>query len=415
MSDDNSEKPAIRFAGFVDDWEQWKLESLGEFKNGMNFGKEAMGHGYPFVNLQNIFGRTIVDDSNLGLAESSDTQRKEYSLQKGDVLFIRSSVKPEGVGEAALIPYAFENTTYSGFIIRFRPTQEIDNFFKRVLFSTKSTRSQIMASATSSANTNINQEALQKIRIMLPPLPEQQKIGTFFVNLNWLITLYQREYDKTVNIKKAMLEKMFPKDGADRPEIRFAGFTGAWEQRKVGTLAELTFGGGTPTTSVVDYWTGDIPWIQSSDLTEHEVFGVEPKKYISEKGLNASATKLVPANSIAIITRVGVGKLALMPYSYTSSQDFLSLSGLKVDGLFAVYSLFKKLQSELHQVQGTSIKGITKDELLAKMILVPQTAEQQKIGAFFSALDRLITLREHKLQKLKSLKKAFLEKMFVSI
>jgi len=151
-----------------------------------------MGHGHPFVNLQNIFGRTVVDGLNLGLAESSDTQRKEYSLQKGDVLFIRSSVKPEGVGEAALVPYSLDNTTYSGFIIRFRPTLEMDDNFKQIVFSTTNARNQIMASATSSANTNINQESLQKITIMLPCIKEQSKIGGFFTTLDHLITLHQR-------------------------------------------------------------------------------------------------------------------------------------------------------------------------------------------------------------------------------
>lgn len=110
--------------------------------------------------------------------------------------------------------------------------------------------------------------------------------------------------------------------------------------------------------------------------------------------MNNSATQLVPENSIAIITRVGVGKLAFMPFSYTTSQDFLSLSKLNTEPFFTVYACYKKLQSELNAVQGTSIKGITKDELLAKIIMVPKYAEQQKIGVFFKQLDTLITLHQ---------------------
>lgn len=193
MSKNKRNVPKLRFPGFTGAWEQRKLGELGDLKNGMNFEKEAMGHGYPFVNLQNIFGRNVVDVSNLGFAESSDAQRKEYNLQKGDVLFIRSSVKPEGVGEAALVPHTLEDTTYSGFIIRFRQTIEIDNGFKQFVFSTKNVRSQIMASATSSANTNINQDALKEIQLMLPSLTEQSQIGMFFNQLDNLITLHQRE------------------------------------------------------------------------------------------------------------------------------------------------------------------------------------------------------------------------------
>ena len=132
-------------------------------------------------------------------------------------------------------------------------------------------------------------------------------------------------------------------------------------------------------------------------MTENELFGVTPKKHISHKGLVASATKLIPQNSIAIITRVGVGKLALMPFSYTTSQDFLSLSKLKIDECFAVYSLHKKMQGALNFLQGTSIKGITKEELLAKTIMVPFRTEQQKIGQFFANIDNLITLHQQKL------------------
>lgn len=168
----------------------------------------------------------------------------------------------------------------------------------------------------------------------------------------------------------------------------------AWEQRKLGEIAEKTYGGGTPTTSNESFWNGNIPWIQSSDIEEGKVFGVVPRKYITKDGLNKSATQLVPYNSIAIITRVGVGKLAYMPYSYTTSQDFLSMSQLKTEPFFTVYACYKKLQSELNAVQGTSIKGITKDELLAKSIMIPEYVEQQQIGALFNHLDTLITLHQ---------------------
>ncbi len=143
-----------------------------------------------------------------------------------------------------------------------------------------------------------------------------------------------------------------------------------------------------------------------------KLFGVTPRKHITQSGLNSSAAQLIPKNSIAIITRVGVGKLAFMPYSYATSQDFLSLSKLNTEPFFTVYSCYKKLQSELNSVQGTSIKGITKDELLSKTIMVPEYAEQQQIGVFFSNLDHLITLHQRKYEKLLKVKKSMLEKMF---
>ena len=206
---------------------------------------------------------------------------------------------------------------------------------------------------------------------------------------------------------------MIMQDNEKKPALRFKGFTDPWEQRKISELAEKTYGGGTPTTSNEAFWNGNIPWIQSSDIVDGKLMGVEPRKYITQTGLNSSATQLVPKDSIAIITRVGVGKLAYMPFSYSTSQDFLSLSKLNTEPFFTVYACYKKLQSELNTVQGTSIKGITKDELLAKTISVPVYSEQKQIGSFFTQLDTLITLHQRKLEKLVQIRKAFAEKCFL--
>ena len=195
------------------------------------------------------------------------------------------------------------------------------------------------------------------------------------------------------------------------PAYRFQGYTDAWELRKLGEITEKQFGGGTPTTSNALFWEGNIPWIQSSDL-EEGIFSVGPRKYITKDGLGNSSAQLIPKNSIAIVTRVGVGKLAFMPFTYTTSQDFLSISYLKTNELFTIYSLYIKLQNEIKVLQGTSIKGITKNELLIKEIPIPSLPEQEAIGTFFSTLDRHITLHQRKLDKLKSVKQAYLSEMF---
>ncbi|WP_308537013.1 restriction endonuclease subunit S [uncultured Megasphaera sp.] len=196
------------------------------------------------------------------------------------------------------------------------------------------------------------------------------------------------------------------------PTIRFQGFTDEWEQRKLGELAGKTYGGGTPRTSEKTFWNGQVPWFQSSDLIEDKVLSAIPKKKITEKGLQKSAAQLIPENSIAIITRVGVGKLAFIPFSYSTSQDFLSLSALNIDGKFGCYSIYKLLQREKNLTQGTSIKGITKKELLRKILWIPCQDEQIKIGRYIANIDNLITLHQRKLDQLKTLKKYFLQNMF---
>ena len=217
--------------------------------------------------------------------------------------------------------------------------------------------------------------------INAPKILEQDKIVEFFQVLDRLITLHQCNCNM-----------------ATRPYEWSSGLRAiAWEQRKLGEIAEKTFGGGTPSTSNPDFWSGKIPWIQSSDLTEDNLFDVKPRKFISKLAIKSSASKIIPKNSIAIIVRVGVGKLAFLPFNYSTSQDFLSITEINVDELFALYSIYKKLKKDLSLVQGTSIKGITKEELLRKTLFIPiKKSEQARIGAFFRHLDRLITLHQRK-------------------
>ena len=168
----------------------------------------------------------------------------------------------------------------------------------------------------------------------------------------------------------------------------------SWEQRKLGELVGSTYGGGTPKTDIAEYWNGDIPWIQSSNVKEDQLFDIDIPKAITRKGLANSAAQIVPADSIAVVTHVGVGKLIYLPFRYTTSQDFVSLSNLKADASFLSYSLYKRLQGELHMVQGSAIKGITKDNLLEKEVAVPSLEEQEGIGAVLRGFDNLITLHQ---------------------
>ncbi|HEQ4675426.1 TPA: restriction endonuclease subunit S [Streptococcus pyogenes] len=197
-----------------------------------------------------------------------------------------------------------------------------------------------------------------------------------------------------------------------QPQYRFDGFEGEWEEKRISDIANVFTGGGTPSTQNDQYWTGNIPWIQSSDLSKDEILDVNPKKFITKLGLSNSAAKLIPKNSIAIVTRVGVGKLSIINREYTTSQDFLSISDLKENLKFTVYSLYRLLQKKLNQLQGTSIKGITKGYLLSKTILIPSLPEQGVIGELFQMVDQLIQLQDQKLATLKEQKQTFLRKMF---
>ena len=299
-------------------------------------------------------------------------------LPPGTVLFTSRA----GIGKTAILTR--KGCTNQGFQSVVPHRGELDSYF--IFSRTEELKRYGELVGAGSTFVEVSGKQMAVMELMMPPtMREQQTIGGFFQQLDHLITLHQRKCANLCSPSQVVFS------------LLFVTSTFSWEQRKVSDLAEKTYGGGTPTTSNEAYWNGDIPWIQSSDVVDGKLLGVEPRKWITQDGLNNSAAQLIPGNSIAIITRVGVGKLAFMPYSYATSQDFLSLSKLNAEPLFTVYACYKKLQSELNAVQGTSIKGITKDELLAKNIMVPRYAEQQQIGAFFKQLDNLITLHQRQL------------------
>lgn len=197
------------------------------------------------------------------------------------------------------------------------------------------------------------------------------------------------------------------------PKIRFKGFNDAWEQRKLGDIAEETVGGGTPKTSNLSYWDGSLPWIQSSDLVENNPFVVNYNKAINELALKNSAAKRINSNSIAIVTRVGVGKVALIKKSYASSQDFLSLCDINIDLIFATYVIWKAMQETKIRSQGTSIKGVSKKEVLKITIQVPgKNEEQHLLSDLMFTIDNLITANQRKEKLLQELKKLLMQNVF---
>ena len=197
-----------------------------------------------------------------------------------------------------------------------------------------------------------------------------------------------------------------------KPKVVFSNFKNNWKIFSFYILANIFLSGGTPSTKEPTFWSGTIPWIQSSDIQKDILFGVIPQKFISEEGLQKSSAKLIPKNSIAIVTRVGVGKLAIIDQDYATSQDFLSLSDINGDTQFIVYSIYRMLQKESTQLQGTSIKGITKEDILSKKISLPEIEEQSAIGSLFRTLDDLLARYKENLANYQSLKTTMLSKMF---
>ncbi|PMM19497.1 restriction endonuclease subunit S [Vibrio lentus] len=200
-ADDGSEFP---------DWKEKMLGELGQFKNGLNKGKEDFGFGKPFVNLQDVFGQqTLGTPNNFGLVNANDKDIKTYQLLKGDVIFIRSSVKKSGVGETVLVSEDLVDTVYSGFLIRFRSKPCLIDGFKKYCFWDQKFRNRLIALSTTSANTNINQESLSQLAIQYPSQEEQTKIASFLSAIDQKIALTNSELNKAKEWKKGLLQQMF--------------------------------------------------------------------------------------------------------------------------------------------------------------------------------------------------------------
>lgn len=337
-----------------------------------------INEGHLYLESNNIKNGQINLNTKVFINDEFYEKQKDKWLHTGDIVMVQSG----HVGHAAVIPKELNNSAAHALIMFRYPIMEVEPYFLNCYYQTRVFKRKIEEIATGNTIKHILASDMKELKVNFTNYVEQQKIGSLFSKLDNLITLHQCKHFSICN------------------KNRFA-----WEQRKLFEIALQTYGGGTPKTANEEFWTGNIPWIQSSDLIEERLFNVKPRKYISQEAISKSSTKLVPQNSIAIVTRVGVGKLAFMPFSYATSQDFLSLSELKIEPKFAVYALYKMMRLVSNEVQGTSIKGITKDELLAKKILIPDCEEQKKIGAYLHNLDNLITLHQHKLNILKDIKK----------
>lgn len=377
------------------DWEQRKLGELGSLKNGMNFSKEAMGIGFPFVNLQNIFGNNVIDVTNLGKAMASDSQLKDYNLLNGDVLFVRSSVKLEGVGEAALVPQNLENTTYSGFIIRFRDEYGLDNNFKRFLFGIESVRNQIMAQATNSANKNISQTVLENLCLKIPNKSEQEKIGLYFSNLDHLITLHHRKYMKYADLSVFDWEQRKLVDLVDRVT-----------RKNQDLVSEL------PLTISAQYGLIDQNEFFDKRVASKDVSGY----YLIENGefaYNKSTSTDAPWGAIKRLDRYKNGVLSTLYIVFGIKEN----NPVDSDFLVSYYST-NLWHKGIHEIAAEGARNhgllnIAPADFFETKLMIPQDIEEQKkIGKYFEELERLITLHQRKCEETKTLKKYMLQKMF---
>lgn len=258
----------------------------------------------------------------------------------------------------------------------------------------------------------VSPEDLLNMDTFVPSISEQQKIADFLTSYDTMIDTQTKRVEAMKARKKGLLQKIFSQ------EIRFKDDEGKefpeWEEKKVEDLALNIFGGGTPSTKNTEFYSGNIPWISSSDLEDDNVSYLSITRFITEEALNSSATKLIPANSVLIVSRVGVGKVAINQIPLCTSQDFMNLVvNEENSSLFVAYFMMHLMVRKKNSVQGTAIKGIPSADIKKYDILVPALPEQQKIADFLAAVDKQIEVEEKRLDTMKTIKKGLLQQMFV--
>ena len=385
--------PAIRFAGFTDPWEQRKL---GDVASSFDYGLNAAATEY---DGQNKYLRiTDIDDETHEFSKSDLTtpladlaMSADYLLKEGDLLFARTGAS---VGKTYLYRQFDGMVYFAGFLIRARIGEGADPEFAYQATLTDAYKKYVAITSQRSGQPGVNAQEYADYQLMLPSKTEQQQIGMTLRSLDDLITLHQRKYDKLVILKKSMLEKMFPKDGESVPEIRFAGFTDPWEQRKLGELSS-------------EFQSGDF-------ISAEKILASGPYPVYGGNGLRGYAKRYNHDGFYALIGRQGalcgnvntaVGKAYFTEHAVAIKANSLH------DTRFLVHLL---RCMDLGQYSGQSAQpGLAVGVLKEVETTVPSKVEQQAIGSFFSRLDDLITLHQRKLELLQNIKKSLLDKMFV--
>ncbi len=396
-------KPAIRFKGFTDAWEQRKLGDIAEFNP-----KAEIPDVFEYVDLESVIGTEMVSHrQELKLTAPSRAQRL---AKTGDLFYqmVRPYQKNNYLYEKSDKHYVF-STGYA----QMRPHQ--DGYFLLCLVQNNNFVQIVLDNCTGTSYPAINANDLANIEVKYPFKSEEQvKIGMVFRSLDNLITLHQRKYDSLVNVKKAMLEKMFPKNGETVPEIRFKGFTDVWEQRKLGEIATEVNRNDPESIAPIMMITANNGFIEQSERYAFNNAGESLKKYIllerGELAYNHGASKLRPYGSCFALTNTENARIPFVYHCFSVGENDSEFISIELNGS-EIERQLRRIVSSGARMDG--LLNISYEEYSTVELNLPSIEEQQAISGFFHILDHLITLHQRKLEKLKNIKKSCLEKMFV--
>lgn len=397
---EKAKEPEIRFAGFTGAWEQRKLNEIADVYDGVHQTPKYTSSGVRFLSVENI--GTL--ESEKYISEADFLRDFKIFPQKGDILMTRIG----DIGTAKVIKSDEKYAFYVSLAL-LKPKHINSDFLCNSIASNNFQKGLKARSLLTAIPQKINKEEIGKVATSFPlNLSEQEKIGSFFSHIESLLTLHQRKYEKLLNIKKSMLEKMFPKEGEVVPEIRFKGFTGAWEQRKAKDLFAAYSDKGHPDLDVLSA-TQDRGMVRRDDNNIN----------ISHDKKNEATYKRVLPGQFVIHLRSFQGGFAYSSIEGITSPAYTVFGFSKPQEhepnfwkfVFSSEQFIKRLEKVTYGIRDG--RSISYDEVLTLSFTFPGKNEQIQIAHFLDKVGALITLHQRKLEMLKNVKQAFLEKMFV--
>ena len=397
--------PAIRFKGFSDTWEQRKLSEIATMHARIGWQNLRTSEFLDSGDYMLITGTDFIDGAvNFDTCHYVERERyeqdKHIQIRNGSILITKDGT----LGKVAYIQGLTMPATLNAgvFNVEIKDENEVDNRYLFQYLKAPFLMDYVDKKATGGTIKHLNQNILVDFPVVLPHKAEQEKIGEYFLAIDHLITLHQRKYDKLTNVKKSMLEKMFPQNGSNVPEIRFKGFTEAWEQRKLGDVVQITMG-QSPDGSTYSDEPSDYILVQgNADLQNG---------WVCPRIWTTQITKKADAGDLIMSVRAPAGAMGKTAYNAVIGRGVAAIKGNEF-----IYQLLVKMDMDGFWKTlscGSTFESLNSDNIKNAEVKVPTTAEQVQIGDFFRQLDNLIALHQRELEKLKNLKKACLEKMFV--
>ena len=404
-----SAAPSIRFKGFSDAWEQRKAIDIADYSKGNGYSKgDLTDAGNPII----LYGRLYTKyQFAISEVDTFAVPRNGAVYSQGNEVIVPASGETaEDIARASAVEKS--GVLLGGDLNILRPFDFINPLFLALAISNGEPQKELAKKAQGKSVVHIHNTDIQEVTIAYPSKTEQDRIVSVFRQLDNLITLHQRKYEKLTNVKKSMLEKMFPQNGGNYPEIRFKGFTDPWEQRKLQEFVEF-YSGLTYTPNDVQE-SGTLV-LRSSNVCDGEVVDAD-NIYVNSDVVNSEN---VQKGDIVVVVRNGsrtlIGKHAQIKRFMKNTVIGAFMTGIRCDCPPFTNALLNTpaFEKEIAKNMGATINQIT-GYMFSKMeFLIPDLEEQRKIGEFFDGLDNLITLHQRELEKLQNIKKSMLEKMFV--